>query len=115
MKDGANVLDVGVPSRDLSRVCRGTLPACTNVPPKEVCDCVRACDEGEVVMPESGEAEKATDLGLPMVDGAGETEAFLEKGLLRVCAIPLETILLADCARYRKQGSREVVCIITAR
>ena len=95
IKDGAKVLEEGVPSLDLSRLCRGTLPVCTNAPPREACDCVRAWDVG-VDMVESGEpGGKATDFGLPTEAGLGETDAFLEKGLLRVCAMlcELETIV----------------------
>jgi len=83
MKDGANVLEDGVASLDFSRPCRGALLVRASALPIEACDWVRAWDVG-VAMVERGEpVGKATDLGRPAGEGAGETDAFLEKGLLR--------------------------------
>jgi len=95
MKDGANVLEDGVPSLDLSRPCRGTLPVWARAPPSEACDWVRAWDVGVDVADNGEPGVKATDFGLPAEAGAGETDAFLENGLLRDCAMLWEVKAIA--------------------
>jgi len=96
MKDGAKVLELGVPSLDLSRVCRGMLPFGTNAPPNDATDWARVC-EGGVTTCCNGEGElKVTDFGRLEVVVPGDIDPFLENGLFRVCAMVLkfETMML---------------------
>jgi hypothetical protein len=87
--DGANVLELGIPSLDKARtwlVRRGTGAA--NVVAAKLCDCGRAW-AGTGGVPGSGDGEDGarTEFRLPgplePVELEVEVEAFLAKGLLR--------------------------------
>lgn len=96
MKEGANVVELGVPPLENSglRPCRAGAGWAT-VMASEVLDWLRACtgEEGEGERGE-GEAENMADFGLPTPLEPGEAEAFRANGLLRT-----------DMTRFSRQSS----------
>lgn len=89
MKEGANVVDVGVPLFESLRSLVCVLENSRLIAETDPFDCVRLCPNDET-MPGVDDGEvKMADLGRGLVLVAGEAEAVLAKGLLRRCAVPL--------------------------
>ena len=92
MKDGAKVLDVGVPLREPFLLCLGVLPGATSVAPKGPLDCIVGVDAPGVG---AGDGEKRDDFGRPALfalpgPGDGDAEPLRANGLPRRFVEPLE-------------------------
>ena len=86
MKDGANVLEDGVPLREVSLQCLIGAPLETGVtlPGIEFCDSCRPCADDVVGARAWGEGEESNaDFGRMVAPLAADTVPVLAKGLLR--------------------------------